>query len=356
MTPTIITLPGLIDPHVHLRDPGQTHKEDFYTGTAAALAGGYTMVLDMPNNVDPITTLHKLAAKRAWAESKAVADIGFNFGTLGDNLDEFTKVIDSVSALKVYLNVTTGGFIIDKSKLCSIYEAWPLSSNGVARPIMLHAEDDVSDLVMATLQAVPKPTHMCHVSSQRELEFVMAAKAAGLPISCGVTPHHLFLTDKDAQRLGSYGHMKPYLKPQADVDFLWAHLDAIDIIESDHAPHTKEEKDGDTPPFGVPGLETTLPLLLTAERDGRITRQQIIEKTHDNAARIFNLPEQPDTSVEVELGDFTINDDKLQTKCGWSPFDGTPVAGKITKVTLRGEVVYENDQILVAAGSARLLP
>jgi dihydroorotase-like cyclic amidohydrolase len=348
MTPTTITLPGLIDPHVHLRDPGQTHKEDFYTGTAAALAGGYTMVLDMPNNLDPITDHHKLAAKRSRA--KAVADIGFNFGTLGDNLDEFARVYPHVSALKVYLNVTTGNFIIDKTKLKSIYEAWPSG-----KPIMLHAEDDVSDLVMSTLQAVPKATHMCHVSNQRELQFVMDAKAAGLPISCGVTPHHLFLNDQDATRLGSYGHMKPYLKPQADVDFLWANLDAIDIIESDHAPHTKEEKDSDTPPFGVPGLETTLALLLTAERDGKITRQQIIEKTHDNAARIFGLPEQPDTSIEVELGDFTINNDELQTKCGWSPFNGQKVAAKVTKVTLRGDVVYENGHVMVMPGHANLI-
>src|SRR5437868_5507535 len=121
----IITLPGLIDPHVHLRDPGQTHKEDFYSGTSAALAGGYTTILDMPNNAEPITSLEKLNAKIASAKLQTVCDIGFHFGSLGDNFDQFPQVIDKVKGLKIYLNVTTGNFIINKDKLLEIYKAWP---------------------------------------------------------------------------------------------------------------------------------------------------------------------------------------------------------------------------------------
>src|SRR5258708_6199104 len=166
-----ITLPGLIDPHVHLRDPGQTEKEDFLSGTSAALAGGYTTVMDMPNNLEPITRLERLETKITSAQAQGVCDVGFHFGTLGDNFDEFPKVIDKVKGLKIYLNVTTGGFIIDKSKLLEIYRAWPGS-----KPILLHAEEDVSELVEHVLQAVPKPTHLCHVSSQSELEFVIRAK------------------------------------------------------------------------------------------------------------------------------------------------------------------------------------
>ncbi len=119
----ILTLPGLIDPHVHLRDPGQTHKEDFFSGTSAALTGGYTTVFDMPNNVEPITTLERLETKIASAAAQTVSDIGFHFGTLGDNFDEFPKVFDKVKGLKIYLNVTTGNFIIDKDKLADIYRA-----------------------------------------------------------------------------------------------------------------------------------------------------------------------------------------------------------------------------------------
>jgi dihydroorotase-like cyclic amidohydrolase len=246
----LITLPGLIDPHVHLRDPGQTHKEDFLSGTSAALAGGYTTVMDMPNNAEPITTLEKLEEKMALASQKAVCDIGFHFGTLGDNFDEFPKVFDKVTGLKIYLNVTTGGFVIDKDKLLDIYKAWP-----DGKPILLHAEDDVSELVSSVVSKVPKATHICHVSSRTELEFVMRAKDAGLPITCGVTPHHLFLSDKDAERLGPFGHMKPYLKPKADQDFIWQHLDYVDVIESDHAPHTKAEKTATIRPLAYPDLK-----------------------------------------------------------------------------------------------------
>lgn len=349
MTKTII-LPGLIDPHVHLRDPGQTHKENFLTGTSAALAGGYTTVLDMPNNAEPIISTERLEAKIASAQSQVVSDIGFHFGTLGDNYDEFAKVIDKVCGLKVYMNVTTGNFVIDKDKLIEIYRAWPGS-----KPILLHAEDDVSEIVMKTLQAVQTPTHICHVSSQAELTFVMQAKEKGLPITCGVTPHHLFLTTTDAERLGAYGHMKPSLKAQADQDFIWQHIDAVDVIESDHAPHTKEEKDGEVPPFGVPGLETTLPLMLTAQQEGRLTHQQLVERLHSNPARIFNIPTDDTTKVTVDMREYEINNDELKTKCGWSPFAGKRVIGKVAQVDLHGTTVYKDGEVLAQPGSGRII-
>jgi carbamoyl-phosphate synthase/aspartate carbamoyltransferase/dihydroorotase len=345
-----IILPGLIDPHVHLRDPGQTQKEDFYTGTSAALAGGYTTVLDMPNNLEPITTLERLETKIASARSQVVSDIGFHFGTLGDNLDEFPKITDKVKGLKVYLNVTTGNFIINKDKLLEIYKAWPGD-----KPILLHAEDDVSDLVMQTLKAAPKRTHMCHVSNRAELEFVIKAKDAGLPITCGVTPHHLFLTDKDVDKLKGFGNVKPFLKPKTEQDFLWQYMDYIDVIESDHAPHTHEEKLGDTPPFGLPGLETTLSLMLKAEAEGKLTRQQLIDRLHTNPARIFNIATDDSTSIEVDMGEYIITNDNLKTKAGWSPYAGHHVIGKATKVNLRGQTVYQDGKILAKPGSGQIL-
>jgi dihydroorotase len=346
-----ITLPGLIDPHVHLRDPGQTHKETFFTGTSAALAGGYTTVCDMPNNTEPITTIERLEAKISNARGQVVSDIGFHFGTLGDNFDQFEQVIDKVIGLKVYMNITTGGFKIDASKLIEIYKAWPS-----IKPILLHAEDDVSDIVLKTLQEVPTRTHICHVSSRAELEFVMKAKDLGLPISCGITPHHLFLTDKDAERLGPYGFMKPYLKSQKDVDFIWDHLDAVDIIESDHAPHTKDEKDSGNPPFGVPGLETTLPLMLTAEAEGKLTHEKLVSLLHETPKRLFNIPTDDTTKVTVDMIEYEIKNEDLKTKCGWSPFSGQHVVGRVTQVDLRGETVFKGGQVLAKPGSGTILP
>lgn len=346
----IITLPGLIDLHVHLRDPGQTHKEDFYTGTSAALAGGFTTIVDMPNNLVAVTTAELLEEKIANAKSKTVCDIGFNFGTLGDNYDEFEKIKDKAVGLKIYLNQTTGNFIINKDKLAEIYAAWPSD-----KPIFLHAEEDVSDLVLSTLRKYPKRTHLCHLSSQKELEFIMQAKSEGLPITCGVTPHHLFLSEEDESSLDGLGLMKPYLKSKSDQDFLWQNLSSIDVIESDHAPHTLEEKRAENPPFGVPGLETTLPLMLTAEREGRISREDLINKLHTKPAEILGIKPDENTKIEVDLSEYEIRNEDLKTKCGWSPFAGKKVIGKVKNVYIRNNLVFRDGEVQAQPGSGKII-
>lgn len=346
----IITLPGLIDPHVHLRDPGHTHKEDFLSGTSAALAGGFTTVLDMPNNKRPITSEKLLDLKILSAQKQVVCDIGFFFGSLGDNFDEFPKVVDKVKGLKIYLNVTTGNFKIDKSKLIEIYKAWPSD-----KPILLHAEADVLDIVLQTIREVPKKTHICHVSSRKELEFVINAKSEGLPVTCGVTPHHLYLTDRDELALGGFADVKPHLKTKADQKYLWDNLDVIDLVESDHAPHLFGEKAGETAHFGMPGLETTLPLMLTAVEQGKLTHNRMIEMLHTNSAKIFNIASDPKTSVEVEMIEHIIDDEDLQTKAGWAPYSGSRVLGKVRSVKLRGKLVYDQGAIICNPGTGKIL-
>ena len=166
-----LTLPGLIDIHVHLRDPGQTYKEDFFTGTSSALAGGFTTVIDMPNNATPITTKERLEEKIKIAQGKTVCDIGFYFGSLGDNLDEFSKIGDKVFGLKLYLNQTTGGFIINEDSMKKIYDAW--SSK---QPILLHSEEDMVSMVINVIRKTGKKSHFCHVSSANELSQIIKAK------------------------------------------------------------------------------------------------------------------------------------------------------------------------------------
>ena len=347
----MITLPGLIDPHVHLRDPGQTDKEDFFTGTQAALAGGFTTVIDMPNNLDPITTNDKLQEKIKNAQEKIVCDVGFHFGSLGENLDEFTKVQNEVLGLKIYLNQTTGGFIVTPEVFQTIAKAWP-----IGKPILVHAEADVLEEILRIGNEAKQHIHVCHVSSQKELEIIMQAKQKKQNVTCGVTPHHLFLNETEGNKLGSFGKMKPYLKPQNDVDFLWENLASIDIVESDHAPHTLEEKQGDNPPFGVPGLETTLPLLLTAASEGKLTIEEIKRLCHDSAAKIFGIQTHPETKIEIdETEAWTITNDKLFTKCKWTPFDGWKVTGKVKRVFLRGTKVFEDGKILVEPGFGKIV-
>lgn len=346
-------MPGLIDIHVHLREPGQTHKEDFATGTAAAVSGGYTMILDMPNNLLPITSKRSLDVKVATALPKMSCDLGFHFGSLGDNIAEFKKVYKRVTGLKLYLNQTTGGYIIDVPKMKSIYRAWHQLTK--IKPILLHAEDDVMPEVTRVLAAIPHPTHICHVSSQKELMSIMQAKKRGLPITCGVCPHHLFLTKQDEKKLGTFGLMKPSLKTKKDQRFLWENLDSIDVFESDHAPHTKREKRSKTPPFGVPGLETTLPLLLTAMDQRRITFEQIIQKCYDNPRAIFHLPEQKNTYIEVVRKPYVVRGSKLLTKCRWSPFEGWRLHYQVEKVVLRGSVLMHGKKRFRPASRGRII-
>lgn len=347
----MITLPGLIDIHVHFRTPGQEEKEDFYTGTKSALAGGFTTVLDMPNNKIPIISKKLLEQKINLAKKNIVCDVGFYFGSLGNNLDQFPQIKSRVFGLKLFLNPTTGNFLIDEKNLTEIYTAWKSH-----QPILLHCEGQTLPVAIRIIKQTNKKTHICHVSSAMELSQIIQGKQTGLPITCGVTPHHLFLTEEDYKKLGPFGLMKPYLKSQKDQAFLWRNLKFIDVIESDHAPHTKMEKEGNNPPFGVPGLETTLPLLLTAVYAGKLSIDDIIRLCHKNPAKIFNITTDPKTKIEVDTDiQYTINNQLLQTKCSWSPFADRKVTGRVKTVYLHGEKVFDNGQILTKPGSGKII-
>ena len=348
---SLIKLPGLIDVHVHLRDPGQTYKEDFYSATCAALAGGFTTILDMPNNKVPVTSLDSVKQKIEIAMKKIVCDVGFFFGSLGNNSEEFNKVKNSVFGLKLYLNMTTGNYLIEKVKIPDVFKNWRFKT-----PILLHSEGELIDEMIEYAKLYMKRIHICHISKQIELEQIIKAKKRGIKITCGVTPHHLFLSKKDEKRLGAFGIMKPPLQSQKDLDYLWKNISDIDIVESDHAPHTIGEKNSNNPPFGVPGLETTLPLLLTAVNNKILTMDRLIKLCYKNPKKIFNIKTDKNTWVEVDSQEEYIIDNKdLKTKCGWSPFDGWKVKGKVKRVVIRGNTVFYEGRILVKRGSGNII-
>ena len=345
----MLTIPGLIDPHVHLREPGETQKEDILTGTKAALAGRFTTTLDMPNNLEPITSLEKLQKKQQIAATKIVCDIGFHFGSLGDNSNEFEKVQNKIFGLKLYLNETSGNFLVDPNSLPKIFHTWPKT-----HPILLHAEENILEKALVLSNQFKQPIHVCHISSAKELKIILNAKNKGWQVTCGVTPHHLFLSTNNLDTLGILGNVKPNLKPQSDVDFLWQHLSDIDIIESDHAPHTLAEKEQGA--FGFPGLETTLPLLLTAVHQNKLTIIDIIRLCHTNPAKIFKIPTGPETKIEInENEEWIIQNKNLFTKCKWSPFDNYRITGKVKKVFIRGTKVFENGLILAQPGFGKII-
>ena len=340
-------LPGLVDPHVHLRVPGEEHKETIATGTAAALAGGITTVLAMPNTRPPVTDAATLARVRQRIAQEALCDVGQFLGGTGENAATVARSASAAAGLKLYVNETYGPLRIERlPALVAHFRRWPPH-----KPIAVHAEGVTLAAVIALSWLHERRVHVCHVSRAAEIRLIRAAKERGAPITCEVTPHHLFLTAADAQRLGPFGHVRPPLGTAQDRDALWEHLDVVDCIATDHAPHTVEEKQGAHPPPGMPGLETMLPLMLTAVHEGRLSLERLVELTHTNPTRIFGLRGQPDTFVEVELGaTWVLPEHGYQTRVDWSPFAGMTVRGRVMRTVLRGTVAYEGGEIRVKPG------
>jgi dihydroorotase-like cyclic amidohydrolase len=337
-----IRLPGLIDAHVHLRTPGQTHKEDLVTGTRAALAGGFTRVLDMPNTIPPIVDRASLNAKTAQVRSHARCDVDLFVGGSAENVGAVEHLAAHTVGLKLYLDQTHGPLLLSRLEAFIAHlSRWP----GV---VSVHAEGWRLAAAIGLAQLYGRRLHCCHVSRKVEIDMIRRAKEQGAPLTCEVTPHHLTLTEHDAGRLGPLGDMRPTLGTAADRDALWANLDAIDCVASDHAPHTLEEKRSDTPPPGVPGLETTLPLMLTAVHEGRLSLDRLVELLYGGPRRVYGLPEQPETYIEVDLDErYTLGGGPLYTKCGWTPFAGMIATGRLKTVTLRGKTVYADGQVIV---------
>ena len=348
----MIQLPGLIDPHVHLREPGATHKEDYDSGTCAALAGGFTMVLAMPNTKPPIFDAETLEMALSAAKQKAHCDYAQYIGAGPDNAEQAAALADKAAALKMYLDMTFGQLRLDDMTLWQPHFAkYPKQY-----PIVAHSESRSMAAAILFAAIYDRPVHIAHISLREEVLLIRAAKKRGIQVTCEVCPHHMFLTSpvSDAERgkkIEGRSEVRPRLATQTDVEALWENLDVIDCFATDHAPHTAEEKDSDNPPPGFPGLETALPLWLTAVTSGRLTMDSLIEKMYTNPKRIFKLPDQPETWVEVdEKDEYEIHSADEFTRCGWTPFEGWKVKGRVRRVVLRGQTAFEDGKILVPPG------
>ena len=224
--------------------------------------------------------------------------------------------------------------------------------------IVLHSESRTMAAGILFAALYDRPVHIAHISLREEVLLIRAAKERGIKVTCEVCPHHLLITKDDIPAI-SQGHpgrgeVRPRLATQEDVEALWQNMDVIDCFATDHAPHTMEEKDSDNPPPGFPGVETLLPLLMTAIDLGRLTFDDLIQKSVINPRKIFNIPEQPETWVEVdENAEYEIKAENQFTRCGWTPFEGWKVKGKVIKVVLRGKTAFENGKVLAEKGSGR---
>lgn len=348
----ILRIPGMVDPHVHLRDLDWSHKATFASETAAAVAGGYWCVLDMPNTPPATVDEVSLAVKRTSIAKQSFCDWGVYFGASNNHLPtDYAKFMSEVCGLKMYNNETTGTLLINDQNLrAAHYRAWGAAT---PKPIAVHAEEETVADILKLVRHYRVFTHFCHISTRYEIDLLRAAKREGLPISVGVTPHHLYLTEQDLPSLGSLGLMKPTLKKPSDRDALWEAIQdgLVDIVESDHAPHTLEEKQSDPPPYGVPGLETTLPLMCLAVEQGRVSSERLIDLLALNAQHIFNLHPDSETFTLVDTdAHYDIERANLRTKCGWSPFEGMRVPGRVLGVWIRGTQVYDGENLLVGQG------
>lgn len=346
---SLLKLPGLTDPHVHLRDPGATHKEDWNSGTAAALAGGFTCVLDMPNNTPPIADAATLAAKQQAARAGARCDYGFHLGASENNIENAATLAPQTVGLKMYLDQTFGPLRLQSlGALLAHTRRWPSD-----RALLCHAEGRTVAAAILAAHLAGRALHICHVSRKDEIELIRAAKNNGLHVTCEVTPHHLFLTDAGAIR-GGRSEVRPRLGTSADCAALRANLDVVDCFATDHAPHTLAEKDSADPPPGFPGLETALPLYLNLVREGLLTLDGLIARTVVNPRRIFGLSEQYETWIEVDAdSEWEARGADLFTRAKWTPFEGWKLRGRVQHVVLRGCEVYRDGQVLAAPGSGR---
>ncbi len=383
-------LPGLIDAHVHFREPGSSSKEDWFTGSSAAAAGGVTTVLDMPNTQPPTSTIEQLNRKREIAQSKSIIDYGFHFGASADNLNELSALENNVASVKFYMSETTGSLRVDNDAV--IFEEFKLLAD---KKILatIHAENrdmiqywtnklkekkeanaidytntrpnicaaDALNQMMYLSKMAGNRIHFCHVSTREEIMLLKNSKTE--KITAETTPHHLFLTKEDIKKLGNYSKVNPPLRSIEDQKKLWdaVHSGLIDIISTDHAPHLPEEKNRDIlmASAGMPGVETMLPLLLNEVNKGNLKITDITRLTAVNPAKIFQIKNKgmikegydADLVIIDLKKEAKVDNSKLLTKCGWSPFNGRKLKGWPTKTFVRGNKVFDEGSIIKTQGN-----
>ncbi len=362
-----IILPAAIDPHVHFRDPGETHKEDFESGSLAAVFGGVSCVMDMPNTQPPTTSLSRLKDKRRTASKKSWADFGL-FGGCTPGVDIAGMASEAVG-FKLYLGSTTGDLVVDDDREIERMVSDVVSAGKV---LSVHAEDDAyiqrteeKDIIdhlenrpfKSETSAISKMARMseykkiniCHLSSSKGMEML-----SRLPFSCEITPHHMLLdVSKD---IGATKKVNPPLRYRKDRDALFYAFStgSIDMLASDHAPHTRSEKEKkfDDTPSGIPGVETMVPLMLPLVKRGIIGLNTLVRTMAHNPARIFGLNKgmiqvgKDADLIVVDLRDITeVRGEDLHSRCRWTPFEGWNAVFP-QSVFIRGKQVVSDGAVM----------
>ena len=341
-------IPGIIDPHVHMRDPGLTHKEGFNSGSKAAARGGVTTFLDMPNTIPNTISKENLLSKKSMMIGKSYVDYGFHFGgSKTDNSDDIKDIINDAASTKIFFNASTGNMLVEDDKILEkLFE--------VSKIVTVHAEDKMVDKAISIAKKTNTPLYLCHLSLESEINSLKKAKDSGMIIYGEATPHHLFLNIEDVNKNDKNKmllRMKPELREKKDNEALWkAILDGtIDTIGTDHAPHLISEK-MEKLTFGIPSVEHSLELMLKKVNDNTIDLQLLTKIMTENTAKIFDiknkglLQENYDADfVIIDLNDNSeIEEKDIITKAAWSPYLGFKRGGKVLTTIVRGNIVYNN--------------
>lgn len=378
----LLVMPGVIDPQVHFREPGLTHKEDLGSGSRACAAGGVTSFLEMPNTQPPTTTVEAMAWKKARAAETSRVNYGFFIGATPTNLEVLNGVED-VCGIKIFMGSSTGTLLVnDPADLERIFA-------GGRRLIAVHAEDearlverkqaftgqrdpavhteirDAEAALLASRLALElsdrhgRRLHILHLSTAEEVELLRQHGKGGGRVTTEVTPQHLLLhTPEIYARIGTRAQMNPPLRTAANAEGLWRGLreGIIDCIATDHAPHTAEEKARPYPdsPSGMPGVETALPLMLDAASRGLCRVEDVVRWMSEAPARIYRIRGKGRLEVGFD-GDLTlvdlartekVGDRGYFTKVGWSSFDGMALTGWPMITIVGGQVVFEGGQVI----------
>ena len=389
-------LPGMIDDQVHFREPGLTHKANIATESRAAVAGGITSFIEMPNTVPQATTIELLEEKFAVAAKDSLANYSFMFGGTNDNLDEIKKVDkNKVAGLKLFLGSSTGNMLVDdQDVLREIFSTTDLvisvhcedeptvkanlaahiDKYGDEIPIELHPvirSHDACYLSSSTAIKLARETgarlHVFHLSTARETElFRNDIPLEEKKITAEVCVHHLWFSEEDYAEKGTHIKWNPAVKSAEDRSALWEALndDRIDVLATDHAPHTLEEKANPytSAPSGGPLVQHALPALLTAVKKGKISIEKLVQKACHNPAILFQIEKRgylkegyfADMVLVDMEGKTPVSRDNILYKCGWSPFEGTTFDAKIEQTWVNGKSVYQSGKIMENKAAMRL--
>jgi dihydroorotase len=380
-------LPGVIDSQVHFREPGLEHKEDLETGSRAAVAGGVTAVFEMPNTKPLTTSAEALADKVRRARDRMFCDFAFFVGGTRDNIDAIPTLerLEGSAGIKVFMGSSTGDLLVDEEDALDRIVA------RLSRRASFHAEDearlkarmgirrkgdpashpewrDPEAALIATRRLTAlaekhgKRVHILHISTAEEMAFLAGHKKY---VTVEVTPHHLTLEAPDCYaRLGAYAQMNPPVRDARHKAAIWEGLRSgvVDVLGSDHAPHARAEKEHDYPDThsGMTGVQTLVPIMLDHVNAGRLTLQRFVDLTSHGPQRIFGLKGKGRIAVGYDA-DFTVVDLKrretisnawIESRCGWTPYDGVTVTGWPVGTVIRGRKVMWDGEILAPAAGA----